>query len=98
MAKKISKITIREQRTKTDSSYLTAYIDEKKNLILEGYDIGKTPKEFWGDSDYEYWLTIKEEYKDSVLLWLIKERFKTTSDFKSWLEQRDIPSDFFSWV
>lgn len=27
-------------------------------LIIDGYDIGKTVKEYWGDSDYEYVLRI----------------------------------------
>ena len=26
---------------------------EKDKLIIDGYDIGKTVKEAWGDSDYE---------------------------------------------
>ena len=24
-------------------------------LTIEGQDVGKSTKEFWGDSDYEYW-------------------------------------------
>ena len=31
---------------------------EKDKLIIDGYDIGKTVKEAWGDSDYEYVMTI----------------------------------------
>ena len=38
-----------------------AYFDETDNLIIEGYDIGKTVEEYWGDSDYEYTSTITTE-------------------------------------
>lgn len=31
---------------------------EKNKLIIDGYDIGKTVEEAWGDSDYEYVMTI----------------------------------------
>ena len=31
---------------------------EKGKLIIDGYDIGKTVEEAWGDSDYEYVMTI----------------------------------------
>jgi hypothetical protein len=30
-------------------------------LVVEGYDIGKTVEEVWGDSDYEYSITVKKE-------------------------------------
>ena len=30
------------------------YFDESGQLILEGYDMGKTVEEIWGDADYEY--------------------------------------------
>ena len=31
---------------------------DKDKLIIDGYDIGKTVEEAWGDSDYEYIMTI----------------------------------------
>lgn len=35
-----------------------AFFDAANNLVIEGYDIGKTVEEYWGDSDYEYSTTI----------------------------------------
>ena len=35
------------------------YFDAANNLIIEGYDIGKTVEEYWGDSDYEYSTTVR---------------------------------------
>ena len=95
---KINKISLRSEKSKGDASYLDAKIDENKNLILEGYDIGKSPTEFFGDSDYEYWVTVKKEFKDTLLLYLLKESFNTSSDFMNWLKKRNIPYEFFNWV
>jgi len=30
-------------------------------LVFEGYDIGSTVNDFWGDSDYEYGFTVEPE-------------------------------------
>ena len=38
------------------SIYVTASLHDGE-LIISGQDIGEAPEEFWGDSDYEYWLT-----------------------------------------
>ena len=49
------------------SVFVDAEIDEKGNLVLSGQDIGKAPKECYGDSDYEYWLVVAASDKDHVL-------------------------------
>jgi hypothetical protein len=94
----MKRITIYDKETDTSHSILEAYITEEGNLVLEGYDIGDFVEKYWGDSDYEYWLTVKSENVPAVLLWLIKERFKTDSDFRDWLKEKEIPSQFDSWV
>jgi len=33
---------------------------------MTGQDLGKLPKEFWGDSDYEFWVYVPAKYKDDV--------------------------------
>jgi hypothetical protein len=95
---KIREIIMSEVRTEKDYSKLIAKIDDDGDLVLEGYDVGETPEKYWGDSDYEYWLTVNKDYKDTILLWLIKERFENDSNFKDWLDEKGIPSQFYSWV
>jgi hypothetical protein len=95
---KIKEITLTEYKTEDVSVQLVAKIDEEENLVLEGYDIGKSVKEFWGDSDYQYWVRVARDYKDTVLLWLIKERFTTSSEFRQWLDGKGIPNTFESWT
>ncbi len=53
------------------SVFIDAAIDEKGNLVLSGQDIGKAPEEWFGDSDYEYWLVVAASEKDRVLTMLL---------------------------
>jgi hypothetical protein len=76
---------------------LIALTDENGDLILDGYDRGELVEEVWGSDDYEYSLVVKAEYKDTILLNLIKERFKHDSEFRAWLDEKGIPSDFESF-
>ena len=90
-ASRIQEITLRERRTEKNVSILVAKIDDDGDLILEGYDVGEAPREFWGDDDYEFWRVIKKEHKDAILNWLIKERFETGANLKHWLYKEGIP-------
>ncbi len=94
----IRTLTLFDNRTDTDHSTLTATINEKGDLVLEGFDIGELVKAYWGDSDYEYARTVAAAYTPAVLLWLIKERFATDSEFKAWLDAKGIPSEFWSYI
>lgn len=94
---KINRIEMINSRSERVSVRLTARIDERGDLILDGYDSGEFVEEVWGSDDYEYSLTVKAEYKDSVLLNLIKEKFGNDSQFRTWLEEKNIPSDFESF-
>jgi len=70
---------------------------EGDELIIDGYDIGKTVEEVWGDSDYEYVMTIPagslpllyrllgvEVGKRKMLLKAIAERFHGNDVFRLW--------------
>ncbi len=67
------------------SVFIDAEIDEKGNLVLSGQDIGKAPEEWFGDSDYEYWLVVAASEKDHVLTMLLGQaasgqQFRPASD------------------
>ena len=79
-------------------SSLTAYLKEDGDLVLEGYDLGKSVEKHWGDTDYEYWRTVKNEHVPKVLLELIKERFDSDGKFHEWLDSKGIPNKFDSWI
>lgn len=76
---------------------LTAHIKENGDLALEGVDSGSEVEKTMGDWDYEYWLTVPAAFKDTVLLWLIKERFENSSALMGWLSEKNLPHKFDSW-
>ncbi len=90
---------IRSVDLRTDhDSLLSASIRADGALELYGSDVGPFVRSLWGSDEYEYWWRVRKEYKDTVLLWLIKERFASETDFQAWLKEHDIPSSFGSWV
>ena len=67
------------------SVYIDAEIDEKGNLLLSGQDLGKAPKDWFGDSDYEYWVVVAASDKELVLSILLGQvadgpRFRPADD------------------
>lgn len=46
-------VTLFELKNEGIRINISAYF-EGDVLVVDGYDIGKTVEEFWGDSDYEY--------------------------------------------
>jgi hypothetical protein len=93
---------------------IEAYFDEWGNLVIEGYDIGKTVEEFLGDSDYEYTTTVAfaeveklyillnlPEDDRTVLLNYLKSRFNTNacySELIGFLDKNKIKHGGFSWT
>jgi hypothetical protein len=94
---KIDKITLIDSKSARVKVRLTARVAENGDLILDGYDSGEFVEEVLGHDDYEYSLTVKAEYKDTILLNLIKEKFANDSEFRTWLDEKRIPSDFWSF-
>ena len=87
---------------------------ENGDLVVEGYDIGKTVEEAWGDSDYEYGMTVEKENVGLVakalgidtqaewdILHAIAERFngnKCFSQFGDFLRKNNIEYKGWSWT
>jgi hypothetical protein len=81
---------------------IDAEITAAGDLLLSGQDIGQAPSECFGDSDYEYWLTIPAASKDDVLLAVIQALYSGNaslmSELKEFLEARGIPCKFDSYA
>ncbi|MBL7859006.1 MAG: hypothetical protein JNM57_15045 [Cyclobacteriaceae bacterium] len=101
--------------SKTDDIKITVEARfEGESLVIEGYDIGKRVKEYWGDSDYEYSTTIQPENvlrlyallhlpsgDKNALLQALADRFHTNScysEIQQWLHNHQIPYQGFSWA
>jgi hypothetical protein len=93
----IKELVIYDDKTADGYNALTAKIGDNGDLILAGVDAGKDVEKFFGDSDYEYWLTMPQEFKETILLYLIKERFSSVHDMKAWLEEKEILCTYTSY-
>jgi hypothetical protein len=106
-------VTLFRLKNENISIDIQAYFDEE-SLVIEGYDIGKRVKEYWGDSDYEYSITIAEEEVKKLyalmniqeghkedLLKAIAERYNTNScfsEFRDFLDKNEVGYKGFSWT
>ena len=73
-------------------------VDADGNLVLAGYCAGPLAERFFGDDDWEYWLTVAADQKDRLLLELLREKYvgDTLAErhFRAWLEARGIAYSF----
>src|SRR5688572_10370420 len=96
LSERLTQLTIRDERDERSYSFLCAKIADDGALVLEGVDGGAEVERLFGDSDYEYRLTVKPEDKDAVLLHLVKAQFASAHAFKQWLAERGIEASFQS--
>jgi hypothetical protein len=87
----LTALVLQSRVSENVSVYLEARINTEGNLVLSGQDIGRTVKECWGDSDYEYFLDVKKADKEKIPPLLLQERFSRMPDFLMWLEEKGIP-------
>jgi hypothetical protein len=109
----MDRIILFQFQTSEISVTIEAYFKDHK-LIIEGYDIGKSVKEWWGDSDYEYSTTISEEEVNKLyiltgvqagdkegLLKAIAAEYNDNScysAFRKFLDENEIKYESFSWA
>ena len=88
------------RRGGSTSIYIDMSIDENGNLLFSGQDIGSAPDEIFGDSDYEYWLTVPASEKDRLLLALLEKHYAgdalVISTLRELMESKEIPCSFHS--
>jgi hypothetical protein len=82
------------------SIHIDVRIDENGDLLFSGQDIGNAPEEVFGDSDYEYWLTVPAAEKDKLLLALIERHYAgdaaVISMLRELMESKQISCGFYS--
>ncbi len=95
------RVKIFESRGET-SVFIDAEVNNQGDLVMSGQDIGKAPEEYFGDSDYEYWVVVKDEHKDRVLLSLMEEVYggnsKAVTAFIQLMKSKGIPYEFSTWT
>lgn len=73
-------------------SHLSAYIGRDGALVLEWQDLGPAVSSMWGDSDYEYWVTVPASRLNYLVRSLHKE-LKARSILVSGVEDAVIQSE-----
>jgi hypothetical protein len=92
---------------------IDAYFNKEGGLVIDGYDIGKTVEGYFGDSDYEYILTVPqleanrlynilnvENGNQPALLLRLQSQFNTNtcfSDIQEFLTDHKVEHSTFSW-
>src|SRR5215208_137125 len=66
------KLNLVDKTVEGTEIHLDILINDTGGLVMEGQDLGDAPGLFFGDLDYEYWVTVRKEYKDWLLLNLMK--------------------------
>jgi len=106
-------VTLFELRNEDIRISIEAYF-ERDVLVIDGYDIGKTVKEYWGDSDYEYLIRIPPAGVDFLynhlglfsgdrlaLLHALARQYHTNScysDIRKLLDDHQVKYEGFTWV
>lgn len=62
----MKQVRLLEDRGAT-SRFVDAEIREDGELVVSGQDVGEAPLEWWGDTDYEWWVTVASKDKPRVL-------------------------------
>lgn len=93
---RFKKVQLLEERGST-SRFIHARIEDNGNLVMDGQDVGDAPQKWFGDEDYEFWVTVEAEDKDSLILALIERlfggKFGAVGEFREFLRERGFPSD-----
>jgi len=94
---KISKIVISKEYTEQGATTLSAEISKRGDLIMNDYFIGKMAQEVYSHDDSESYVTVEKDYKDTLLLQLLKGRFKKSYELREWLDSNNVPYGFDIW-
>lgn len=94
---KINKIMLKEEKSDHSSHDVQAYINGSSGVSVDYYDLSPTAKSSYGGSDYEYIVSVDREYKDTLLLHLISEKFTDPQEFGMWCYEKGIEHDTWCW-
>ena len=93
----LKELVISSEQAADGYSDLKVRVNDHSDVVMEGVDGGRRIEELTGDWDYEYWVTVRAEWRETLLLYLLKDRFADSTSFKAWLERQDIPYEFHSY-
>jgi len=79
---------------------IDAEISPKGDLVISGQDLGAAPLAAFGETEYEYWLTVDAAAKDRLLLLLVARLYagrpELITELRRWLEEVGVPYEFMT--
>lgn len=102
------RVVLRDEKTRTDRRYLEARY-AKRDLVFEGRDLGESVAAVFGDSEYEWTLTVERADLPKLraalgvrsrLMNAIKRRFSGPSgaSVQPFMDEHSVPYRFWSRV
>ena len=84
------------------SRFADAAVERDGTLVVSGQDVGRTPREQWGDGGYEFAVFVPGEHKDRLLLALIEHvfggHFSAADESGAFRGSHEIPFEFWNRV
>lgn len=93
---KITRCTLLVRNDESGYSRDSVEVIADGSLHGDAYDTGSMANAAWG-RDYEYDLYVAGEWKDTIILLLIKERFTHVSEWRDWMKAQGIPYTEGGW-
>ena len=102
-------VILRDERASKDSRYLEASLSADGDLVIHGSDWGAEVARIWGDSEYEWFWTIRAKdlpvfeaalQAQNNLLDVLKMNFsdENAANLSSFMDQHDIKYEFWSRI
>jgi hypothetical protein len=102
-------VVLRNEKTTTDSRYLSARLTEEGDVVFEGHDLGDAVENFFGEREYEWSWTVKALNVPKLaaalgtpgdILSAIRDRFshERANEIEPFLNQHSIPYETWSRI
>ncbi len=90
MTNYVTSVTLRRETSQNGNSRDLITVRADGTIHGDAFDTGPMAESHWG-GDYEYDLYVDSDWRDTVMLRLLQERFISVSDFRNWLQSHGIP-------
>jgi len=91
MTDPIQTLLIKTQETDKITTSSSIRVSDSGDILFEVYNSGKQVKMVRGKWSYKDVLTIPSNYKDTILLYLLKEHHPYLFELKEWIKDKGIP-------
>ena len=99
MARHVMEIA-RQEGTEFRSVRLT--LEDDGAITMDAQDTGPTVTQIWGDSDYEFWVSVPSASVSMLAFELLREKFAgqlgAVDAFRDWCETHGVECKFESWI